>query len=422
MDRVILHADVNNFYASVAIRNNEYLQNKPVVICGDTDKRHGIVLAKSNLAKKAGIKTGDTLGMAYKLCSDLICLPPDYKEYTTTSNLIYNIYKRFTPLVESFGLDECWLDVTGTLSQYDNNPMLIANIIKDTVKSEIGVTISIGVSFTKVFAKLGSDLKKPDAITLIDKNNYKKIAWALPVENMLFIGEKIRIKLREDGIKTIGDLAKANAKELIKKFGKIGERLYEYANGLDKEEVGTYYNFNFPESISNGTTAQEDITNDKNAQSMVYSLAEVIAFRLRKYCLLANGVGIYARNTEFEGFNKQQKLKEPTSDARIIGEVAFDLLRKNCCISEGNPIRQITVATYDFVEEETIHQNTIFDSKEYKNLITNKKLDKIRQKYGFGVLKKAIELDDVFICDAKEIDDDFLPFDKSKNVRNETKD
>lgn len=413
MDRVILHADVNNFYASVAIRNNDFLKDKPVIICGDPERRHGIVLAKSNVAKKAGIKTGDTVATAKKLCKDVICVPPDYKEYTRISNEIFNIYSRFTPLIESFGLDECWLDLTGCIPQ-GSDGYTIAEQIKETIKEEIGVTVSIGVSFTKVFAKLGSDMKKPDAITVIDRYNYKRLVWNLPVDDMLFIGSKVKKKLAEYEIRKIGDVVNAGKFFMSSKFGKVGEKIYEYASGTDNEKVGEYILENVPESISNGTTSQEDIVTEKSATSMVFSLAEVIAFRLRKHKLVAKGVGISVRNTEFEGFSKQQKLKDATSDSAIIGKAALEMLLQNCCITEGNPLRQVTVATYDLAPEETVAQRTIFDGRSQKELVVNKKLDVLRQKYGFNVLKKAVELDDTFICDSKEVDEDFLPFNKTK--------
>ena len=412
MDSVILHVDVNNFYASVAISLNKTLQNKPVVICGDPDKRHGIVLAKSNYAKKKGIKTGDTLGEAFKLCPDLITLPPDYKQYTQISNKLYELYKRYTPYVEGFGLDECWLDVTGSLYLYGSGED-IANHIRKTVKEEFGLSVSIGVSFTKVFAKLGSDMKKPDAITVINKNNFKNLIWKLPVSELLYIGDSIKKKLYGYNIKTIGDLANSDKKFLEKKLGKIGIKLYHYANGSDNEKVGVYYENHIPESISNGTTCSEDIITEHSVTSMVFSLSEVIAFRLRKHKLLAYGIGIYVKNNEFNIFSKQIKLEEPTSDARIIGKEAVTIILKNCKISEKNPLRAVTLSTHDFISEEHLSQYSIFNSDTIRYLEINKKLDNIRKKYGYSVLKKAIEIDDCFVCDAKEIEEGFIPFNKT---------
>lgn len=414
MEPVILHVDANNFYASVAICKNKSLSDKPVVICGDPDKRHGIVLAKSNAAKKMGINTGDTIGEAMKICPNLICLPPDYKQYTYYSYRLFEIYKTFTPLVESFGLDECWLDVTGSLSLYGDGEK-IAYLIKEKVKSELGITVSVGVSFTKVFAKLGSDMKKPDAVTVISKENYKKIVWPLSVSELLYIGESLKNKLASYNIKTIGELACSDKRFIELKFGKVGSKLYEYANGTDGEKVGEYYKEHIPESVSNGATCCEDIVTEHSVASMVYSLSEIIAFRLRKYRLLAKGVGVYVKNNEFDTFSKQFKLETPTSDARVIGKCAFDMIIKNCKISTTNPIRAVTVATYLLSPEDYSSQISVFNQDAQKYLEINKKLDAIRKKYGYSSLKKAIELDDTFVCDSKEIDDGFLPFDKHKD-------
>lgn len=414
MEPVILHVDANNFYASVAICKNKSLFDKPVVICGDPDKRHGIVLAKSNVAKKMGINTGDTIGEAMKICPNLICLPPDYKQYTYYSNRLFEIYKGFTPLVESFGLDECWLDVTGSISLYGNGEK-IANLIKEKVKAELGITVSVGVSFTKVFAKLGSDMKKPDAVTIINKENYKKIVWPLSVSELLYIGDSLKTKLASYNIKTIGALACSDKRFIELKFGKVGSKLYEYANGIDNEKVGEYYKEHIPESVSNGATCCEDIVTEHSVASMVYSLSEIIAFRLRKYRLLAQGVGVYVKNNEFDTFSKQFKLEAPTSDARIIGKCAFDMIMKNCKVSTTNPVRAVTVTTYLLSSEDFSSQISVFNQEAQKYLEINKKLDQIRKKYGYSSLKKAIELDDTFVCDSKEIDDDFLPFDKHKD-------
>ena len=216
---VILHVDANNFYASVAIKNNPTLKGKPLIICGDPEKRHGIVLAKSNEAKKLGIKTTQTISEAKKICKNLICLPPDYQQYKKYSEMLFEIYKRFTPLVESFGMDECWLDVSGSIKLY-GTPYEIANQIRSTVKNELGITVSVGVSFTKTFAKLGSDLKKPDAITVIDKSNYKQIAWNLPADHMIYIGDSAKLKLKQMGISTIGDIAQTSPIILERELGK----------------------------------------------------------------------------------------------------------------------------------------------------------------------------------------------------------
>lgn len=414
MQRTILHADVNNFYASVAIRNNPELKNKPVVICGDPEKRHGIVLAKSNEAKKAGIKTGDTVFEASKKVKNLIVLPPDYKQYMKFSNIIYNIYKQYTPLVESFGLDECWLDVTGTEKLFGDG-ITVANTIRERIKNEVGLTISIGVSFTKIFAKLGSDIKKPDAVTVIDKDNYKRVAWALPVGDMLNIGRSIVAKLNKFNVFTIGELANTSPFVLNKAFGKVGEKLYEYANGLDNDEVGYYNSVHLPESVSNGSTTEVDIKNMHDAMSLIYSLSEIIAFRLRCYKLVASGVSLSVKNSNLESFVRQRKLVTPIDDSYNIAEEAIGLLKENYSFERDLPIRAITVGTYKLTPISCDVQMTMFDDEIVKNKLIDKQVDKLRSKYGYSILKRAIEISEHFSCDAREIEDGFLPFDKSKN-------
>ena len=400
---IILHVDANNFYASVAIRNNPSLAGKPLIICGDPEKRHGIVLAKSNEAKRMGIKTAQTVSDAKKICKDLICLPPDFHQYAIFSDKLFEIYKRYTPLVEKFGMDECWLDVTGSVKLY-GKPEEIAHSIRNTVKNELGITVSVGVSFTKTFAKLGSDLKKPDAVTVIDKNNFKRIAWKLPVSDMIYIGDTAKSKLLSLKIRTIGDLANAPIELLTENFGKSGQKMHDYANGTDGEKVEEYYSEHIPESISNGTTCSEDITSERSAKSVVYSLSELVAFRMRRYGLVASGVSVNVKNNDFKCFSKQTRLHAPTADAGIIAEAAIKSILHSYTISEDNPIRTVTVGVYGLAPEKTTMQDSIFLTDEEKHSVINKKLDGIRDKYGYSILKKAIELDDTFVCEYDKID------------------
>lgn len=418
MLRTILHADVNNFYASVAIKNNPQLINKAVVICGDPEKRHGIVLAKSNIAKKAGIKTGDTVFEAKRKVENLVILPPDYKQYMCFSNKIYNIYKEYTPLVESFGLDECWLDLTGTEKLFGDGET-VANIIKERIKNEVGLTVSIGVSFTKIFAKLGSDIKKPDAITVINRENYKQVAWSLPADAMLMVGKSALSKLNKMHITTIGELANTPKNILTNIFGKMGEMYYEYANGLDTESVDVYNAVHVPESVSNGSTTETDITNINDAMSLIYSLSEIIAYRLRNYFLNASGVSISIRNNKLESFIRQRKLLVSSNDAQVIAEQALTLLKENHDFKQDLPLRSITVGTYGLLPVEGDCQISIYDDELQKNKNIDKKLDKLRSKYGYSILKRAIAMNGAFNCDAREIEDGFLPFDKSRNVVDE---
>ena len=410
-DKTILHIDINNFYASVAILLNKELQGKAVVVCGDAEKRHGIVLAKSDLAKKAGIKTGETIWKAKQKIKDLIIVPPDFHKYNEYSRKVFNIYTNYTPLVESFGLDECWLDVTGCKKLFGSGEE-IAYLIKERIKKEIGLTVSVGVSFSKVFAKLGSDMKKPDAVTILSRYNYKSKIWPQKIDEMIFVGKPTEIKLNKYGIYTIGELANANKCDLIKIFGKVGEKLYDYANGFNDDKVKLYTEYHIPESVGNGTTTLEDITNIYDATSVVYSLSEVIAYRLRRYGLTATNVSISIRNSDLKSIIRQSMLNYASDSAADISQKAIELIQKNYDFTENLPLRTITVSVGNFLSGKNYDQMNLFENDINKNRKLEDSVDKLRLKYGFGILKRGITMGTIFTCDSKEIEDDFIPFDK----------
>lgn len=410
-ERVILHVDINNFYASAALLYNPDLKDKYLVICGNPEKRHGVVLAKNEKAKKAGIKTGDTLIEAKRKAKNLYALPPDFQKYSYLSKKAIALYKQYTSKVESFGLDECWLDVTDSVKLFGCGDK-IADEIRNRMKSEIGLTVSVGVSFTKVFAKLGSDMKKPDAVTVIDKSNFKDKVWGLPIGELLYVGKSSVKKLESMGLFTIGDVAAAPRDLLGITFGKNGFRLYETANGIDDEEVSEANKTSLPESISNGSTTEKDITNKNEAESLMYSLSEVVAFRLRKYGLSALGISVGIRDNKLSYLSRQMKLINPTDDAKEIADYAMSLLEKHYAFGVDNPLRMITVGTYNLVEGEYGFQTTLFDEYNEKNDSLNDKLDGLRVKYGYGVLKRAIEINPDFTCDTHEIEDGYVPFNR----------
>ncbi len=413
--KVILHCDMNNFYASVEILNNPALKGKAVAVCGDPDKRHGIVLAKSNIAKQAGVKTGETIWSAKQKCPDLVIVPPTFKEYVKYSKIVYNIYTEFTSEVESFGLDECWLDVTGCSSLFGNG-MEIAEKIRSRIKEVTGgLTVSIGVSFTKVFAKLGSDLKKPDAITEISPENYKKIAWNLDASEMLYVGRSTKEKLNKLNIKTIGDIARASKDLLIKNFGKNGEKLWLSARGEDDDPVKSYTAKHVPDSVGNGTTTPEDVCNLWDASSVIYSLSEMVAIRLRQYNMIAEGVGIYLRDKNLHHVSKQKHIMPATGSANQIASHAIDLLKQLYDFSSMPPLRTITISAFHLSDNGDTAQLTIFDDNTHRDNKLDKTIDKLRSKYGYNVLKRGITIDTIFTCDSKEADDEFLPFDKNMN-------
>ena len=241
MDRIILHCDLNCFYASVELLSHPDLRDIPTAVCGDPTSRHGIILAKNEPAKRCGVQTAETIWQAKKKCPALVLLPPHHDLYREYSRKVNAIYEEYTDLVEPFGIDESWLDVTGSLHLFGGDAKALANTLRQRMKQELGLTLSVGVSFNKVFAKLGSDYKKPDATTVISQENWKELVWPLPVGDLLFVGSAARKLLRQYGVETIGQLAACRVEMLETVMGKLGVQLYEYANGLDREPVRSRY-------------------------------------------------------------------------------------------------------------------------------------------------------------------------------------
>lgn len=415
-DRVILHCDLNNFYASVETLLNPELKGKPIAVCGDPAKRHGIVLAKSDIAKKAGVKTGEAIWEAKQKCPDLIVVPPTYGEYVKYSKAVRAIYTEFTSEVESFGLDECWLDVTGCQKLFGTGEEIAEKIRQEVKRRTGGLTVSIGVSFTKVFAKLGSDLKKPDAITVISPESYKTIAWNLDASEMIYVGRSTRAKLAKLNINTIGDIARADKDLLVRTFGKAGEKLYINACGTDEEPVKCYTDKHVPESIGNGTTTSVDVTDIGEASAVIFALCEMIAFRMRTYDCVAEGIGVYIRDVELRHVSKQCKLPYPTNSADALAKTAIALTKSIYDFRKLPHVRTITVSTFKLSQGGEGIQSSMFEVDTQKEEAFGKTLDKLRSKYGYNVLKRAVNVGSLFNCDTREADDEFLPFDK--NMKN----
>lgn len=371
MDRTILHIDVNNFFASIEIMLNPNLKGLPVAVCGSEDDRHGIVLAKSYEAKKFGVKTAETVWQAKKKCPNLIIVPPQYEEYKKYSKLIQNIYYSYTDQVEPFGLDECWLDVTGSLKLFGNVEN-IAEEIKERVKKEIGVTVSIGVSFTKTFAKLGSDLKKPDAITYISKENFKNIVWPLVTNEIIGVGKSTFKILEEMNLKTIGELANYDISLLEQKLGKHGRILWKRVNGIDDEIVDANIYIASPKSIGNGKTFRNDLTKINDIRSAFQNLTYEISNKLKKHRLEAKNIQIVIRDNQFNDKQLQCELPTITSSSLIITNTAMDLFKK---YKWNKPIRALTIRAINLIEEGTNDQISLFEEKdEYEKI---KKIDKV---------------------------------------------
>lgn len=382
MDRVILHCDMNSFFASVELLERPDLSGLPVAVSGNPDNRHGVILAKNEEAKKYGIKTAETLWQARKKCPGLVTIPPHHDKYAVFSRKINEIYQRYTDMVEPFSIDESWLDVTGSTSLFGDGKM-IADDIRNTVKAELGLTLSAGVSFNKIFAKMGSEYKKPDATTVISRENYKEILWPLPVSEMFFCGAKTAEKLNRSGVHTIGDLALSDRVWLRSLLGKHGETLYIYSNGLDTSPVSLYSDSHEVQSIGKGNTFRYSLTDIEDFRSECMALSDAVAMRLRKKGRKASGVKLDIKDDDLHTISRQKQLPSPTNLATDIFRCAMSILSSEW--PEGKPVRMLTVTAIGLTSENENIQLSLFDTingRQEKNENLEKALDSIRGKYG----------------------------------------
>ncbi len=390
MQKIILHSDLNNFYASVECLDNPQYKNKPVAVSGNPDKRHGIILAKNMLAKSYGVKTGEALWEAKLKCPDIVFLPPHYDRYIEISNSVKEIYYDYTSQIEPFGIDECWLDVTESINIFKNG-YNIAEEIKNRVKNEIGITVSIGVSFNKIFAKLGSDLKKPDAITVIDYKNFKNIVWNLNINELLYAGPSATKKLNSLNIHTIGELAMADSNIIANHLGKNGTALQRYAQGKDEETVREYIKEREVKSIGNGTTAPYDLTKTDDVKVILMLLSERVSERMRSKGFYCSCIHLDIKNADFSSFSRQTALSSPINSAEDIFKNSLNIFKNN--VHSKFSIRSLSIRASKLSKNE-ISQLSLFNSR--KNIKNNKALgemkDKIRNKYGRSSLQKGIML------------------------------
>ena len=396
MKRVILHADMNNCFASIEMSLNPSLKNKAVAVCGSTEDRHGIVLAKSEKAKEYGVKTGDVIWQAKNKCPGLIIVKPHYDEYLKYSRRARKIYYEYTNQVEPFGLDECWLDVSGSLKLFGTGEE-IADQIRKRIKEELGITVSVGVSFNKIFAKIGSDIKKPDATTIITEENFKKKIWPLDVDYIIGIGNKTRKKLNNIGIFTIGHLANTDPEILRNLLGINGLYLFRYANGLDKSEVKDLTCISPVKSIGHGITCTEDLKNNEEVDHVFKELSFSIAKRLYENNLKACGVSISIRDNRLFTRQFQTKLEVPTESGIIIAKTAYELFINK--YKWDNNIRSLSIRAIDLSKDIGIIQTDMFYDFKYHE--KREKLDtaiyKIRKKYGDKSLTFASLMGDIKI-------------------------
>lgn len=385
-ERTILHCDCNSFFASVETALNPKLKNVPMAVAGDSETRHGIILAKNELAKKFGIVTAEPVMRARNKCPSLITVPPHHEVYSEYSKRVNAIYLEYTDLAEKFGIDETWLDVTGCKGLFGSG-IEIAETLRQRVKNEIGITISIGVSFNKIFAKLGSDYKKPDAITVIPKENFKEIVFPLPVESLLFVGGKTVEALKKMYIKTIGDLARTDVRILIGKFGKAGEMLHIYANGLDNEPVKSAFCKNDVKSVGKGRTLPHDVILRDEIRSEIFILSDAVAHGLRQKNMKCRGVQLHIKDIRFSVKSRQKCLKFPTLLSSEIAECALKLYDE-LGIS-GVPVRALTVTAINLESADSSCQLSLLDentSKDKESLEYT--VDKLRSVYGKKIIMR----------------------------------
>ncbi len=387
---VILHSDLNNFYATVERSLFPELAGKPVAVCGDKEARHGIVLAKSEEAKAFGVRTGDVIWEAKRKCPGLIIRPVRFPEYVKRSRQVRDIYARFTDLIEPFGIDECWLDVTH--SKIFGNGEQIAEKIRRAVKEELNLTVSVGVSFNKVFAKLASDLKKPDAVTVVERENFKEKLYDLPASDLLYVGRATAEKLRRMGIQTIGALAKADRKMLENVLGKWGATLSAYARGEDETPVRNMNERSELKSVGNSMTCPEDLYKFEDIKRMLYVLSESVAARMKDAGLgKADTVHLWVRDKELQSYGWQKKVR-PTALVGEIAEAAYALFRER--YTARRAVRGLGVTTSGF--DNGVEQLT-FDSLggDYeKKAKAEEAVAKIREKHGYSKLQRGIMLED----------------------------
>ena len=387
MDRVILHCDLNSFYASVELLSRPELRKLPVAVCGDPSSRHGIILAKNDPAKRFGVQTAETIWQAKKKCPELIFLPPHHGLYREYSRKVNAIYDEYTDLVEPFGIDESWLDVTHTLHLFGGDARALADTLRRRVKRELGLTLSVGVSFNKVFAKLGSDYKKPDATTVISRENWKDIVWPLPAGDMLYVGGAARKLLGQYGVTTIGELAACRREMLEDLMGKLGGQLHSYANGLDRDPVRSRHEPEPVKSVGNGSTFPRNLTTRAQVTVGINLLSDSVASRLRRAGLYAGGVHVTVRDPAFHDRSRQRQLPAPTHLIRDISAAALELAEELWTPPE--PVRALTVTAISLTPEaETYEQTDLFTAGEAPERARRERLeaamDGIRRKYGSG--------------------------------------
>ena len=416
--RTVLHVDLNNFYASVETIIDPSLKGDFLGVTGNIESRHGVILAKSESAKKAGVKTGMTVHEALKICPELKLVEAKHDRYVKYSEIVRNIYRRYTDVIEPFGIDECWLDCTSTVKMFGGGEK-IANDIRETVKRETGLTVSVGVSFNKVFAKLGSDMKKPDAVTVISPENFIEKVWGLPVENLLFVGKSTLEKLKKYNIATIGDLAAVDEKFLTDKFGKWGATLKIYAEGLDDTPVMKDNESDEIKSVGNSITSYRDLVNMEDAKLVFSVLSASVSRRLISYNVgKACGISVYVRDNELNSITRSARLPYPTVLADDFCAAAEKLLENSYDFKK--PIRTLGLTVSGFTEK-SYEQLTVYDKEYRKKLSLQLAVNAINEKYGKKSVMKGIIYKDKKLSGAEPSENGVVKQNLSEQTENNRK-
>ena len=392
-ERTILHSDINCCYAAIEHLHHPELEGKPLAVGGDPESRHGIVLTADYIAKQYGVKTGMALWQAKQVCPNITFISPRMDLYLRFSRMAHEIYADYTDKQEAYGIDESWLDVTESVN-IKGDGYKIANEISRRMKSELGITVSIGVSFNKIFAKLGSDYKKPDAITTMYKDEFKTKAWALPVSDLLYVGRSTSAKLSRFGIKTIGDLARTEERFLISQLGKMGSVLWGFANGYDDSPVKKENTSAPIKSIGNSTTTHRDLVNDEDVKIVIYMLAESVAHRLRKNGFKCRVVEISVRDNDLMSFTRQHKINNATNITEEIAKEGYRIFKEN--YKWNKPIRSLGIRGSDLVNENYCEQLDFFtdvDFGERLQMVDNA-VDDIRRRFGYFAVQRGLMYQD----------------------------
>ena len=389
-DRTILHCDLNNFFASVETIGRPELQKRPVAVCGDPARRHGLILAKNEPAKKYGIKTGEALITATAKCRDLVLLPAHHGLYMRYSEAMRDLYRRYTDRIESFGIDECWLDVSESADLFGDG-LRIANELRALARSELGLTISAGVSYNKTFAKMGSDYKKPDATTFISRDNYKELLWPLPVEDFLFVGRSTARRLHLFGVESVGDLAAMQPQVMMKYFGRPGLHLHAQANGYDPAPVAPDSYRRPPQSVGNSVTCPRDLTTDGEAKTVLFMLCDSVAARLRRHRAKCRALTLSLRGTDLRFRFYRTALREETELSTVLFENAYALYLK--VRAEGQPLRGLGVCAEKLTDSASYQLSFLDGSMETaKKERVEKTVDELRMRFGREIIGGALYL------------------------------